>query len=84
MDIYEGEGLLYVQKAQLDKYRQELAAPSATTNMVQGEESQGASSHSTDNAQANNKTTTDDPTQANAYLAHQDQLHIPQELESQA
>ena len=47
-------------------------------------ESQGASSHSTHNAQANNKTITNDLTQANAYLAHQDQLHIPQELESQA
>ena len=37
IDTYEVEGLLYVQEAQLEKYRQELAAPSATTSVVQGE-----------------------------------------------
>ncbi|KAI5398940.1 hypothetical protein KIW84_064351 [Lathyrus oleraceus] len=36
MDIYEVEGLLYVQEAQLDKCRQEFAAPSAIANVVQG------------------------------------------------
>ncbi|KAI5391882.1 hypothetical protein KIW84_076616 [Lathyrus oleraceus] len=36
MDIYEVNGLLYVQEAQLDKYHEELAALSATTNIVQG------------------------------------------------
>ncbi|KAI5399274.1 hypothetical protein KIW84_064587 [Lathyrus oleraceus] len=35
-------------------------------------------------ATTNNKTTTTAHTQDNAYLAHQDQLHIPQDLESQA
>ncbi|KAI5387765.1 hypothetical protein KIW84_073748 [Lathyrus oleraceus] len=92
MDIYEVGVLLYVQEAQLDKYRQELAAPSATTNVVQGAghyhhattNSDGSGYHAKDNAQSDNKTSTVAPTQANAYLAHQDQLQIPQELESHA
>lgn len=35
IDIYDMEGLWYIQKIQLEKYRQELVAPSATTNIVQ-------------------------------------------------
>lgn len=35
IDIYDVEGLWYIQKIQLEKYRQELVAPSATTNVVQ-------------------------------------------------
>lgn len=142
MDIYEVDGLIYVQEAWLDKYRQELPAPSATTNVVQGAghhhhatihsggsgyhprgkgkpgrgreksrfnrstgnlptcqlcnkyghsvmecwhrfnenfeplapklQTQWASSHNIDNAQANSKTTTIATTTANACLAHQD------------
>lgn len=34
-DINDIKALLYVKKAQLDKYRRELAPPSATTNIAQ-------------------------------------------------
>lgn len=34
MDIYEIKELHYVQEAQLDKYKQELATPNATTNVA--------------------------------------------------
>lgn len=36
MYIYEVDGFLYVQEAELEKYPQELAAPSATSNIMQG------------------------------------------------
>lgn len=34
-NIYEVEVLLNVQEAQMEKYRQELKTPSATTNIAQ-------------------------------------------------
>lgn len=33
-DMYDVEGLLYVQEAHLDKYCQELSSPSTTTDMA--------------------------------------------------
>lgn len=36
--LYEIEALLYVQEAQLDKYRQELSITNVTKNMVHVEE----------------------------------------------
>lgn len=35
-DIYDFEVLLYIQEVQLNTFKQELASPSATTNIVQG------------------------------------------------
>lgn len=35
--MFDMETLLYVQEAQLDKYRQELATPSAVVNVSQGD-----------------------------------------------
>lgn len=32
-DTYEFEAFLYVQKAQMDKYKHELTTPSATTSI---------------------------------------------------
>lgn len=34
-DIYDMKKLLYIQEAQMDKFSQELASPSATTNVAQ-------------------------------------------------
>lgn len=34
-DIYDVEALLYIQEAQLDKYRQELASLNVTANVAQ-------------------------------------------------
>lgn len=34
-DIYEVEALVYVQEAQMEKYKQELTTPNATTNITQ-------------------------------------------------
>lgn len=35
MGVYEVEGMLYIQEAQLDKYRQEPGAPNASANIVE-------------------------------------------------
>lgn len=45
IDIYDVEALLYVQEAQLDKYKQQLITLSATANIVHGQVMPNAARH---------------------------------------
>lgn len=45
IDIYDVEALLYVQEAQLDKYKQQLITLSATANIAHGQVMPNAARH---------------------------------------
>lgn len=80
IDIYIMELLLYVQKAQLDKYKQEIVTPSATANIAQGSFVPNAVRHGYTQGRGKSAYGIGHGKRQKIYIIHQTYLSVVQQL----